>query len=105
LKALNLSTGNPKQYLACPNCLTDVTLQERTSVPEDNLGLESDDIKTPKENIERENLKPQPSKTTCTHHFGYLSERSTKEKMPEECMNCPEVVNCMLKAVKRNTNN
>jgi hypothetical protein len=36
---------------------------------------------------------------SCTHHLGYLSERSSKEKIPEECMMCENIVQCMLKNV------
>jgi hypothetical protein len=106
LKAVNLSMENPEPYLACPNCLTEVTLQEKPLVAETNLGLETEALKPSKESLEKENAAPHSAKTTgCTHHFGYLSERSSKEKIPEECMNCAEIVNCMLKAVKSSTNN
>jgi hypothetical protein len=40
---------------------------------------------------------PKPQK--CTHGFGYLSKRSSKEKIPEECMMCENIVQCMLKNV------
>jgi len=35
----------------------------------------------------------------CVHHFGYLSTRSSKEKIPEECMMCENIVQCMLRNV------
>jgi hypothetical protein len=35
----------------------------------------------------------------CTHFLGYLSQRSSKEKIPEECMMCGKIVECMLKNV------
>lgn len=46
----------------------------------------------------------QPSQPTsaahqCPHHFGYLSQRKTKDKIPEECMVCENIVQCMLKNV------
>jgi PP-loop superfamily ATP-utilizing enzyme len=33
----------------------------------------------------------------CRNHFGYLSERSLKQRIPDECMTCKEIVHCMLK--------
>ncbi|HVO85617.1 MAG TPA: hypothetical protein VMT06_00675 [Candidatus Eisenbacteria bacterium] len=36
---------------------------------------------------------------TCSHHLGYLSERTKKESIPEECIMCDNIVKCMLKAV------
>jgi hypothetical protein len=104
LKAVNLSTENLEPYLACPNCLTEVTLQEKPLVAEPNLGSEAEALKASKESLEEENAAPRSARPGCTHHFGYLSERSSKEGIPEECMNCAEIVNCMLKAVKSSTN-
>ncbi len=46
--------------------------------------------------------EPAPAdtkKSGCAHHFGYLSKRSTKEKIPEECIVCENIVQCMLKNV------
>jgi hypothetical protein len=36
----------------------------------------------------------------CHHHPGYLSERSSKEKIPDECMVCKDIVECMLKKMR-----
>ncbi|MFB3889249.1 MAG: hypothetical protein ACE14S_07135 [Candidatus Bathyarchaeia archaeon] len=33
----------------------------------------------------------------CRKHFGYLSERSAKDGIPDECMTCKAIVQCMLK--------
>ena len=35
--------------------------------------------------------------TECKKHFGYLSERAVKEKIPDECLTCREIVHCMLR--------
>ncbi|HVO36861.1 MAG TPA: hypothetical protein VMT01_01665 [Candidatus Acidoferrum sp.] len=35
----------------------------------------------------------------CAHQFGYLSKRSSKEQIPEECMMCEDIVKCMLKGM------
>ncbi len=60
-----------------------------------------------KEAVETE-LEIQPKKVVqqlsieavgCRHHFGYLSERSKSEALPEECIVCPKIVQCMLKSV------
>ena len=69
------------------------------------LGLGAETLETGKGGLKEENAAPQPAKTQCSHHFGYLSERSSKEKIPEECMACGEIVNCMLKAVKSTSGN
>ena len=83
----------------------EITAQEDSLNAETRLGLDAGTLKTGNDGFEEEKAVPQPTKTLCTHHFGYLSERSSKEKIPEECMACPEIVNCMLKAVKNCADN
>jgi len=43
--------------------------------------------------------EPVTKTLTCSHHLGYLSERTKKESIPEECIMCDNIVKCMLKAV------
>ncbi|MEM2971570.1 MAG: hypothetical protein QW270_04010 [Candidatus Bathyarchaeia archaeon] len=43
--------------------------------------------------------KPPPKVGRCTHFFGYLSKRSAKDKIPEECLTCGKIVECMLQGV------
>ena len=105
LKAVNLSLESPEPYLACPYCLTDITAQEKPLAAEAKSGSGAETLKTAKGGLGEGKASLQPAKTLCTHHFGYLSERSSKEKIPEECMACAEIVNCMLKAIKSCTGN
>jgi len=103
LKAVNLSLENPEPYLACPHCLTDITIKRDPSTAETKPLLDAEVLKTAKNRLGEEKNAPRQKKTGCSHHFGYLSERSSKEEIPEECMACAEIVNCMLKAVKSRT--
>ncbi len=36
----------------------------------------------------------------CAHHLGYLSERGSSDKIPDECITCTDIVTCMLKKMK-----
>jgi hypothetical protein len=103
LKAINLSLDNPEPYLACPHCLIEVTTQENPPTAETKPTTET--LKTTIDKAGEEKTNQQPTKPQCNHHFGYLSERSSKEKIPEECMTCTEIVDCMLKAMKNHTSN
>ncbi len=53
---------------------------------------------TPPETLEAP--KPAESKeetpTGCPHHFGYLSKRPKDIPIPEECLTCRKMVQCML---------
>jgi hypothetical protein len=44
-------------------------------------------------------LTERPAKVKWTHQFGYLSKCNSKEKIPEECMMCENMVQCMLKTI------
>ncbi len=39
--------------------------------------------------------KPLPN-SGCTHHFGYLGERSKGQNIPNECLTCKQTIECML---------
>jgi len=99
LKAVNLSSKKAEPYLAYPHCLAEITTKEPISIIESKPNQETN--KSEEEIVkaieEKAESTPKPS---CTHHFGYLSERSNKEQIPEECMVCENILDCMLKSVK-----
>jgi hypothetical protein len=102
IRAENLNSKNSKPYDACPYCLTEITVAEIRAVPEEKHQQEMRTIETKEEIVlptreKPEDASPKPQK--CAHHLGYLSQRSAKEKFPEDCMTCENIVKCMLKAV------
>jgi hypothetical protein len=102
LKAINLSQEDPEPYQACPHCLAEIDSQENKSITQTNTEtLETPEIAETQPAVTTE--KPVPTAAHCSRHFGYLCERSSKEKIPEECITCTEIVNCMLKGVKKQT--
>jgi hypothetical protein len=42
----------------------------------------------------------QQQAPVCHHHLGYLSERKSKEQVPEGCLTCKNMVDCMLQKMK-----
>jgi len=57
------------------------------------------------ENVDSQPEQPRESErpvegpiAKCAYHLGFLSERSGKEKIPEECIVCKNIVKCMLKS-------
>jgi DNA-directed RNA polymerase subunit RPC12/RpoP len=100
IKAKNLASKKAEPYNACPYCLTEIVIDGKPSV-----GMESEQKPELKETeveepcapiIEKRSTQMNPQTQKCAHHFGYLSKRSTKEKIPEECMMCENIVQCML---------
>ena len=98
----DLSSGNESSYSACPYCLTEIVI-EKTSKVKEKKSIQK------KKRVEIKDVEAQPAKIRpaepaleehkCPHHFGYLSQRSKKEKIPDGCMTCPKIVQCMLKNV------
>ncbi|MEM3700365.1 MAG: hypothetical protein QXL57_05815 [Candidatus Bathyarchaeia archaeon] len=101
LKAENLNLKHAKSYNACPYCLTEITVEKSAPIIETSQKAEVElEVKAQEVIVkEKETLQAPPKTQGCAHHFGYLSERKTKEKIPEECMMCENIVQCMLKNV------
>ena len=67
----------------------------------DRLELESDEAQGEPRAIPRAEGKliEPPAKMKCSREFGYLSKRESKGEIPEECMICENIVQCMLKTI------
>ena len=91
LKTSNLQQDSAEPYIACPYCLTKIT---EGQIEADNK-LESAQVETirPAEKPTR-NEEIAPS---CHYHMGYLSEQKHKEQIPDECMVCKDIIECMLR--------
>jgi hypothetical protein len=100
LKAKNLASKETEPYDACPYCLTETVLEEKTSAEiKSEQKTKTREIEIKRSSIlpiEEKSAQTNPKVQKCTHHFGYLSKRSSKEKIPEECMICENLVQCML---------
>jgi hypothetical protein len=92
VKVENLGSKGEKVYDACPYCLTEITLKKDS---EPNKKSEQQIKAHPTEKAS----KPSAKVEGCPHFFGYLSKRSAKEKIPEGCLTCGKIVECMLQSV------
>jgi hypothetical protein len=115
----NLSTTPAEQYHACPHCFikldtntqNDENLtQETTPSPPVHPGLgkvldaisarpkkEEEDKKKKEEPPVKPPEKEEKDPSECSHHFGYLANRPKDSPIPQECLTCPKIVDCMLK--------
>jgi hypothetical protein len=85
-----LRNGSQEPYTACPYCLTEITAADAQIVASNKDG-ETEHLLSKEE---ADNFRAPPE---CKTHFGYLGERSTKEQIPDECMMCKALFQCMLK--------
>lgn len=107
LKAEVHGSTKTKSYDACPYCLTDITLMSPDSESDEKELHDQSEFNT--ERFAREQPKQEVSiekpfqnsvqVTGCKHSFGYLSKRPANEKIPEECITCENIVQCMLKTI------
>jgi hypothetical protein len=102
IKATDLSSKDAVTYDACPYCLTEITeepnepaIEPEQEVPVGELEAKDAHVKASIDAPEKSVEKPRK----CAHQFGYLSKRSSKEQIPEECMMCEDIVKCMLKGM------
>jgi len=77
---------------ACPYCLTKVG---------DGVSIDSpiSEVEVLAESRAPEAEKSQ-SPPGCKRHFGYIGQKGAKDPIPDECLTCKEIVQCMLKKSK-----
>jgi hypothetical protein len=99
---LNLQENPTEPYFACPYCLTKIKTIEEPQKIIKNPEEPKIEKAQPKENqVEsKEKSKNVEKPSGCLHHPGFLSERSSKEQIPDECLVCSDIVNCMLRKMR-----
>ncbi|UCC58399.1 MAG: hypothetical protein JSW14_00250 [Candidatus Bathyarchaeum sp.] len=114
----NLSVSPAEQYDACPHCF--IKLEPKTPVRQEEI-VEKPVSTPPKQAVLEEakesgsqvlrkvedlildsnRLQEKERKTSdCPQDFGYLANRPKDAPIPQECLFCPKMVDCMLKAGK-----
>lgn len=99
----DLNSKNEFSYHACPYCLTEVVIAKASKLiktkrkqkkkgAKKRVKIEEKKVQSRKAEI-AQHLSTQKHK--CPKHFGYLSQRSRKSKIPEECIICKRIVQCM----------
>ncbi|MGB9842356.1 MAG: hypothetical protein ACPLKZ_06495 [Candidatus Bathyarchaeales archaeon] len=64
---------------------------------EDKVSVTVEEVE---ETVAEEHVETREKSAGCSYYLGYLSERSSKDKIPDECMMCKDIVECMLKKAK-----
>ena len=108
LKALSLQ--NSAETCVCPCCLAAITESPKVDEsPEIKVQLEPLNVEPEPElettlapeNQPQEMQKEDAPKTLdCRHYLGYLSEKERKGQIPEECIICKNIVECMLQKMR-----
>jgi hypothetical protein len=98
LKTLNLQQTPQDPYSSCPFCLTKIERINKPLKTEESL-LEVQP-KINQNNLEIKRVKHSEKPAACTYHLGYLSERTSKQQIPDDCLVCKDIVECMLRKMR-----
>lgn len=94
----DLASKNKASYSACPYCLTEVATEKGPRVKEERQTAKTEDAGLEETIAQLKEAKAalQLQEThKCPHSFGYLNQRSKNENIPEECMTCEKLLQCM----------
>jgi hypothetical protein len=78
--------GSVQTYYACPRCLSRIPEIEEKA---------TDNIETPASPEQTENVQPEPRNEKCQHFLGYLKKRPKETAIPEDCLICERIIECM----------
>jgi DNA-directed RNA polymerase subunit RPC12/RpoP len=81
------SSGQVQTYYACPRCLTKVA-EKRSSKSERETSPFIEKVKKTTA-IEENDVK-------CKHFLGYLKNRPKNTPIPDECLTCGKMVECLI---------
>jgi len=86
--------GVIEEYFACPRCLTKVGEVEReTAAEEEAVDVEEDEVPA-EEPINAEEVKTE-ERQSCPYFMGYLKKREKGTSIPEGCLTCSRMIDCL----------
>ena len=92
----DFSTRPKRRYNGCPNCFSEVKLARARANP-------SSEVKLVPSQVQKEELKTNPieneekNSLPCNKYQGYLESLAKKIPISEECLACPNLLECALK--------
>lgn len=96
LLAMVFSDYLVEEYYACPRCLSKVRSVERRE-PVEVAEEEAESLESGLGMKVEDAMKDVAMEETggCGHHLGYLRQRPKNTPIPEECLTCSKMIECM----------
>jgi len=92
LLAMVFSDALVEEYYACPKCLSKVaSLGHQKDFEVDET--EQEEVEEPVTADVAADAVDGPS--GCMHNLGYLKRRAKSDPIPEECLTCSKMIDCM----------
>ena len=85
----NLSTAPAEQYYVCPHCFIKLEVISAQLEKEEEKKKEEPPVKPPE--------KEEKGPSRCAGYLGYLASRPENAPIPQECLICPKVLDCVMK--------
>ncbi|MCJ7632229.1 hypothetical protein MUP77_07515 [Candidatus Bathyarchaeota archaeon] len=83
-----ISAGQTHKYYACPRCMTEVPQTPKT--------IQEPQSPTPTVQARRATTAEKETVTGCAHFFGYLRKREKDKPIPDECLTCSKMIDCLV---------
>jgi DNA-directed RNA polymerase subunit RPC12/RpoP len=87
------SDSMTEEYYACPLCLSKVTNLHKKPEIKENLKIDDEIEESLAAEIPVEGNVKGPG--NCMHYLGYLKQHKKSKPMPEECLTCNKMIDCM----------
>ena len=85
-----------EEYYACPKCLSKVgNIEQEKTVEVDEADDEVEEEETLKMDVEDTTEDTMEENVVCAHNLGYLKRRPKNTPIPEECLTCSKMIECM----------
>jgi hypothetical protein len=85
------SRGNVQTYYACPRCLSKID-----DVKQDKHA-ETSKVSTSFAPIKKVGVAKLEAEAKCQHFVGYLKKRDKDAPIPDECLTCEKMIECMVR--------
>lgn len=90
IRATLSSKGYVQTYTACPRCLSKITIVKQQK------SEETKEASTLMENPKRPAVAKEKDNVDCLHFLGYLKTRPKDKSIPDECLTCDKMIECMI---------
>jgi DNA-directed RNA polymerase subunit RPC12/RpoP len=90
-----LSHGYANTYYACPRCLSKIG-NVKQHKDEDEEDEKDEKTSVTIEKIKKVAVAKDEDAVTCKHFMGYLKKRSKDAPIPDECLTCGKMIECMV---------
>lgn len=85
------SHGNVQTYYACPRCLSKVDEVEH------GRNAESREVSLSLESLKKVGAAKHEADVKCQHFVGFLKKRVKDAPIPDECLTCEKMIECMVR--------